>query len=139
MTRSLITSRAGCAHHARAMGLDGSGEGRLLVVGESFTSQGAALSTGMLGECFEAVLGSVYLDGGRAAARAAFLRLSPFPPTIAEIPGIYAALQVQRKLFREAAPLATETGYVLEPPPAVVEVGEAAEEAGQADEGERKL
>ncbi len=144
VTRSLITSRAGCARHARALGLGGLGPGRLVCTGDSFRALGMDLSTGMLGECFEAVLGSVYLDGGRGAARDAFLRLDPFPATIAEVPGIYAALMVQKKLLRSALPLESETGYVMEAPATPVEVREeaaavevAAEERGGGEgEGE---
>ena len=91
VTRSLVLSRAGCARHARVLGLDGTGDEKLLVVGSSFSAIGSNLSVGMLGECFEAVLGSLYIDGGRAAARAAFLRLLPFPPALAEVAELYGA------------------------------------------------
>ena len=118
VTRSLVLSRAGCARHARVLGLAAEGadaaSGRLLAVGGSFTSIGAGLSTGMLGECFEAVLGAVYIDGGRAAARAAFLRLLPFPPTLAEVATQYGAEANLRKLARMNPLLEAETGLVVE-------------------------
>ena len=86
VTRSHVLSRAVLARHARALGLDAtSPDRRLLAVGGSFKGTGSSLSVGMLGEAFEALVGAVYVDAGRAAAREAALRLLPFPPTLAEL------------------------------------------------------
>lgn len=46
-----------------------------LVVGKSLTSADVLDSINMTGECFEAVLGAVYIDGGYDAARLLIRRM----------------------------------------------------------------
>jgi hypothetical protein len=89
VARTVVISRAGCAVNARRVGLPA-----LLLTGGSFRGNASTPSVDMLGEGFEAVIGAVYLDGGRAAARAAFLAADPFPVAeLQELNGAYSAAQ----------------------------------------------
>ena len=88
VARTQVVSRSGCAHNGRVLGLDAPG---LILLGQSYKGQGVPISKDMLGETFEAVVGAVVLDGGRAAARAAFLKADPFPARLMDLAGAYAA------------------------------------------------
>jgi dsRNA-specific ribonuclease len=87
VARTQVLSRAGCARAARVLGLGAPG---LLLVGDSFKGIGCDVSRDMLGEAWEAVVGAVALDAGRAAARAAFLAADPLPaPRLKDLALVY--------------------------------------------------
>lgn len=68
-------SRESLSELAREAGMDG-----LVLVGKSFVGIGSGgLSTGMLGESFEAVLGAVAASGGMDAVRASYFKMASLP------------------------------------------------------------
>lgn len=78
-------SRESLSELARKAGMDG-----LVLVGKSFVglgggSGGTGLSTGMLGESFEAVLGAVAASGGMEAVRESYFRMAPLPGKLRDL------------------------------------------------------
>lgn len=76
-------SRESLSELAKGAGMDS-----LVLVGKSFLGisgggggggGGGGLSTGMLGESFEAVLGAVAASGGMEAVRASYFKMAPLP------------------------------------------------------------
>lgn len=61
---SALVSGKTCAAAARALGL-----GDFIIMGESELTKGMNLSTNVLGDVMEALIGGIYLDGGLDAAR----------------------------------------------------------------------
>jgi ribonuclease III len=74
--RATLLSRAACARHARALGIDAPGA---IATGRSFKMSGAGVSEDMLSTAFQAVVGAVALDAGREAARTASSKVNPYP------------------------------------------------------------
>lgn len=87
--RKILVSRDQCAACAKTIGLE-----KLITVGKSLAAEVAErrgkkiyqirqqavadmLNTNILGECFEAVLGAVYVDGGLDAVRNSYLYAFP--------------------------------------------------------------
>ena len=88
--RQSLVSRQACEAHGRQLGL-----AAMMVVGRScriqyeqgVSAEPELVTRNMLAECFEAVLGAVYVDGGLDAVRRVYHRHFPLPPDLgAEAP-----------------------------------------------------
>jgi dsRNA-specific ribonuclease len=116
IARTQVLSRGGCARNARILGLDAPG---LIITGQSYKGHykghyEGQVSKDMLGETFEACIGAVTLDAGRAASRAAYLRADPFPvAALKDLGGVYAEAAEAEAALAAAAAAAQAGGASL--------------------------